>query len=313
MTYGASITRLCCLDKNGTLDDIILGFENLEGYLQTDNPYMNCIVGRVANRIANAQYKHNGETIKINSHNADYVLHGGINGFNKKIWTVLSHDECSISLSYKSVDGEEGFPGNLDVEVKYSLTDEDELHIVYTAMTDKACPVNLTSHCYFNLGGGSEEDVLDHELLVVSDKLTTVDENSIPTGDFTAVLDTPYDLNTKKLIANQFKNIAGYDENWVVGDKTDIPKFCACLSHSKSGRALEVYTTEPGIQVYTSNSFDGNLQNTKGGKIYKKHAGICLETQLFPDSPNHPHFPNSILEVGKQYRQHTIYKMKRDI
>jgi aldose 1-epimerase len=310
MNYGATVTKLCCIDKNDKLADIILGFDNLDGYLQKDNPYMNCIVGRFANRINKAQYKHEGQTIQLASTNKDYVLHGGINGFDKKIWELVYQTDNCLIFAYTSIDGEEGYPGTLYVEVKYTLSDDDELHIEYTATTDKATVVNLTNHCYFNLSGGEESNVLNHELRVKAASITEVDKNSIPTGKFIEVEGTIFDLNEKKLIGEQFKNIDGYDHNWVVGEKVERPRFIASLHHELSGRVLEVYTTEPGVQVYSSNSFDGKLSHTKENKSYGKFAGICLETQLFPDSPNHLHFPTAFLLPDEEYRQHTIYKMK---
>jgi aldose 1-epimerase len=310
MEYGATITKLVCPDKEGKIGDIVLGFSSLEGYLHKDNPYMNCIIGRFANRISNSKFSVENTEFFINSTVENYALHGGINGFDKKIWEVVHHNTDTIILSYTSVDGEEGFPGTLVVEVKYMISEYDELHIEYTATIDKACPINLTSHCYFNLSAGKESNVLSHDLRVIGDTITELNDSSIPTGVFSIVDQTIFDLNDKKNLGHQFESIDGYDHNWVLGEKSDRPKFVATLYHALSGRLLEVYTTEPGLQIYTSNGFDGSLTNTKNDVTYDKFAGICLETQLFPDSPNHPHFPNAVLYPDDVYKHHTIYKMK---
>lgn len=310
MNYGATVTKLMCPDNKGVMGDIVLGFDEFDGYLQRDNPFMNCIVGRYANRIAKSQFSLDGVNYTINSNSPHYSLHGGITGFDKKIWNVVYQSEDTLILNYYSKDGEEGFPGNMEVEVKYMISEFNELHMEYTATIDTACPVNLTNHCYFNLSAGSDKDILNHDLRVIADYITALDENSIPTGQLMAVKDTVYDLNERKNIGNQFKQIDGYDHNWVVGTKSERPKFVASLFHNASGRVLEVFTTEPGIQVYTANGFDGSLKNTKANQSYEKYGAICLETQMYPDSPNHDNFPNTILYPDEEYKQHTIYKMK---
>lgn len=310
MNYGAAITKLLCPDNKESIGDILLGFSTLDGYLQKNNPYMNCIVGRYANRIANAKFTIDGIDFKINSSTDYYSLHGGIKGFDKKIWKVVHQSVDTIIMHYISEDGEEGFPGTLAVEVKYMLSDYNELHMEYIATIDKACTVNLTNHCYFNLSAGKAANILHHDLRVIGQSITELDAHSLPTGAITPVINTIFDLNERKNLGRQFELIDGYDHNWVLGDKTERPKFVATLYHDLSGRLLEVYTTEPGIQVYTSNGFDGTLKHTKGNTVYNKFAGICLETQMFPDSPNHTHFPNTILMPDEEYRHHTIYKMK---
>jgi aldose 1-epimerase len=309
ITYGAILTNLLCPDKDGNLSDILIGFESLEGYKQVTNPYMNSIVGRVANRINNARYVSGGETIDLNKNNGKHQLHGGIEGFDKKIWDVVDVSHHSISLQYVSMDGEEGFPGEVTCKVKYELDDDNRLHIIYNATPTRTTPIILTHHAYFNLSGGGEADILNHEIQISAKQILETDRDLLPTGGFIEVKNSPFDLNKSTLLSSVFEKIEGYDHFWVFVAKEAKPTKVARLSHEKSGRYLDTYTTEPGMQVYTANGWDGKLIDTKGGRPYQSYAGICLETQMLPDSMNHPHFPSPFIEGGEGYYQHTVYEM----
>lgn len=309
LNYGGTVTHILTPDKNGNAGDVILGFENLEGYLQDDNPYFGCLVGRYANRIANATFELRGETFQLAANNDANSLHGGLRGFDKVVWDAeLMPGDSSLRLKYLSPDGEEGYPGNLQVEVTYALSSDNELVIKYTATTDQPTPVNLTNHCYFNLSAGTDETILDHELMLDADKFTEVNENLIPTGNLADVDSTPMDFRNLNRIGNDIMKVAGgFDHNWVLNKSGEEIEKAGELHHSASGRVMEIFTTEPGIQFYSGNFLDGTLR-CKAGKIYFKHGGLCLEAQHFPDSPNQPEFPNTILEPGNTYRQTTIYK-----
>lgn len=308
LDYGGTITDIIVPDRNGTPGNVVLGFDKLEGYLQPGNPYFGCLVGRFANRIANAQFSLNGQTYKLSANNNGHSLHGGKKGFDKVNWNVQILSDSSLQLKYLSPDGEEGYPGNLDVTVVLTVTSENELILDYTATTDKATPVNLTSHSYFNLSAGESPTILDHELTIVSEKITAVNEQLIPTGQLENSLDTPFDFIEPKPIGEDIADVpGGYDHNYVIIQSESPPRFAAQLHDPQSGRWLTLYTTEPGIQFYSGNFLDGTLTG-RGGQVYQKHAGLCLEPQHFPDSPNQPGFPNTILLPGQVYRQTSIYR-----
>lgn len=313
--YGGIITSILTPDKNGNMDDIVLGYDKLEDYIK-DTPYFGCIVGRYANRIANGKFELEGQIYNLAVNNGVNHLHGGIKAFDKVVWDVTSfknEDEAEIELHYLSLDGEEGYPGNLNITVKYSLTNKNELVIKYEATTDKATPVNLTHHSYFNLAGSKGVDILNHELRIDADFYTPVDELQIPTGELQNVEDTPMDFRKSTIIGDRINQVGGgYDHNYVLNPNDNFGRV-AELFEKESGRLLEVFTTEPGIQFYTGNFLDGSLKG-KNGIVYKKYFGLCLETQHFPDSPNQPGFPNTILKPGKKFSSKTVYKfgVKKD-
>jgi aldose 1-epimerase len=310
ITYGAIISNLYAPDKLGISEDILLGYESIEGYTQPKNPYMNCIVGRVANRINNAEYIDGGETINVSKNYTDqHQLHGGFEGFDKKIWDVIDIEDDSITLKLISEDGEEGFPGQVECSIQYKIDDENGLHLIYKATSTKNTPLILTNHVYFNLSGGKEADILNHELSIAADEILETNHDSIPTGGFINVENTSYDLRSPQLLKTIFENREGYDHFWLLGDKKKKPALMSRLSHESSGRYIDTYTTEPGVQIYTSNGWDGLLQHTKGGVSYKSYSGICLETQMYPDSMNHPHFPSPFIGPENDFYQHTIYKL----
>ncbi len=309
LNYGGTVTDIITPDKNGKMGDVVLGYDSLSGYLQTGNPYFGCLVGRYGNRIANAKFTLDGKEYTLAVNNTPNTLHGGLKGFDKVIWTVKFFNDSSLLLSYSSKDGEEGYPGNLSVDVMYSLSDDNGLKIEYAAVTDKATPVNLTNHCYFNLSAGADSTILDHELMLKADKYTPVNETLIPIGKIDDVKGTPMDFTTSKKIGKDLANVTGgYDHNWVFQKPENRFDMIASVYHQASGRYMEVRTTEPGIQFYSGNFLDGTLKNTRNGIKYVKHAGLCLETQHFPDSPNQPSFPTTILKPGETYQQITVYK-----
>jgi aldose 1-epimerase len=314
MTYGATLTELHVPDKNGKLGDVVLGFADLKGYLD-GHPFFGSTVGRVANRIAKGKFTLNGKEYKLAVNNGPNSLHGGNKGFDKVVWKaepVESKDGPAVRFSYRSPDGEEGYPGTLTATVTYTLTQKNELRLDYTATTDKATPVNLTNHTYFNLAGGASGDVLGHELTLEADRFTPTDDTLIPTGEIKAVKGTPLDFTKPTAIGARIgdlkDNPGGYDHNLVLrGGKGKGPYRAARVVEPKSGRVLEVFTTEPGVQFYTGNFLDGK-QKGKGGVVYRKHQGFCLEAQHYPDSVNHKDFPSVILEPGKTYAQTTVYR-----
>ena len=309
LNYGGTVTDIITPDKNGKMGNVVLGFDSLSGYLQTGNPYFGCLVGRYGNRIANAKFSFDGKEYTLAANNGLNTLHGGLKGFDKVIWIVKLFNDSSLLLSYSSKDGEEGYPGNLSVDVMYSLSDDNGLKIDYAAVTDKATPVNLTNHCYFNLSAGADSTILEHELMLKAEKYTPVNETLIPTGKIDDVKGTPMDFTTSKKIGKDIARVTGgYDHNWVFQKPENRFDKIATLYHEPSGRYMEVRTTEPGIQFYSGNFLNGTLKNSRGGVKYVKHAGLCLETQHFPDSPNQPAFPNTILKPGETYQQITVYK-----
>jgi aldose 1-epimerase len=310
--YGATVTSWKTADKDGKISSVVLGFDSLSGYLAKP-PYFGAIVGRYGNRIANGSFALNGTTYKLATNNGKNHLHGGVKGFDKVVWngTILADSIPSLLLTYVSRDGEEGYPGNLKVIVKYTLTKDDELAIDYSAETDKATPVNLTNHSYFNLSGDVNNSILDHVLEMHASNYTPVDSTLITTGEIKPVAGTPFDFLTAQKIGSRIAQVpGGYDHNWVLdrgGDSTSL-QLAAILTDSISGRKLEVYTTEPGLQFYTGNFLDGSFKAANGTPI-NKNAALCLETQHYPDSPNKPNFPSTILQPGKQYHTVTKYKI----
>jgi aldose 1-epimerase len=314
--YGGIIVSLRIPDKNGSLADVVLGYDNLDGYLA--NPaYFGAIVGRYANRIANGKFIVNGVEYHLAKNNGPNSLHGGLKGFNKAVWHAepfTNEQGSGLILTYTSRDGEEGYPGNLKTKVTYTLTDKNELQIDYEATTDKATPVNLTSHGYFNLAGEGGGDILKHELTLSADRFTPVDQTLIPTGELRPVKGTPLDFKKSTPIGarinDNYEQLLighGYDHNFVVNRKAGDLQLAARVREPGSGRVLEVYTTEPGVQLYTGNFLDGTITG-KHGHVYNKHGALCLETQHFPDSPNHPNFPSTLLRPGQTYRSRTVYK-----
>lgn len=309
LNYGGTVTDIITPDKNGKSGDIVLGYDSLAGYLQKTNPYFGCLVGRYANRIANGKFILDGKSYVLDTNDHGNMLHGGFNGFDKKIWTVAGFSDSSVNLVYQSKDGEGGFPGNLRAEVNYTLTDNNELKIEYSATADKPTPVNLTNHCYFNLSAGEDSTILDQELMLKANQFNPVNDKLIPTGKLADVKGTPMDFTIAKKVGKDIAEVkGGYDFNFILIKNSTEPELAATLYHAPSGRYLEVYTTEPGIQFYSGNFLDGTLAATRGGVKYVKHAGLCLEAQHFPDSPNEPSFPNTNLKPGETYQQTTIYK-----
>ena len=311
MTYGATLVSLEIPDRDGILGDIVLGMDTLEGYVQS-SPYFGCIVGRYGNRIANGKFRLDGEEYTLAVNNNENHLHGGVRGFDKVVWNaeeVWSGDDIGVRFAYTSPDGEEGYPGNLTVTVIYTLTATDELRIDYEAETDKATPVNLTHHSYFNLAGQGRGDILRHELKIYADYFTPVDEGLIPTGEIKAVAGTPWDFNIPHDIGKEITKVAGgYDHNFVLNkEEGDELSPAAEVYEPTTGRVMEILTTEPGIQFYSGNFLNGAIIG-KSGKVYFQHFGFCLETQHFPDSPNKPEFPSTILRPGETYKTQTIHK-----
>jgi aldose 1-epimerase len=309
INYGGTITKMTAPDKQGQFGDVVLGYQSLEGYLQRGNPYFGALIGRYGNRIAHGKFTLDGNTYTLPLNNNGNTLHGGDKGFDKVVWSSEKQGDNSLKLTYHSKDGEQGFPGNLDVTVVYTLTPDNSVKIDYTATTDKATPVNLTNHAYYNLSAGTDSTVLDHELQIDANKYTPVDALLIPTGQIADVKGTPFDFTTSKPIGRDIAQVkGGYDHNWVLNKQGNNLAKVATAYHPKSGRVMDVYTTEPGLQFYSGNFLDGRLANTKGGAKYVQHAALCLETQHFPDSPNHPNFPNTILKPGETYKSTTVYK-----
>ena len=307
--YGAIVTSMMVPDKEGKLADIVLGFDSLSGYT-AGHPYFGCIVGRYGNRIANGKFTLNDETYTLARNNGENHLHGGISGFDKKLWQAESFEEenkVGVRLKYSSEDLEEGYPGNLEVIVTYILTNENELKIIYNATTDKACPVNLTHHGYFNLTAGNE-NVLGHQIKIIASKYVAVDEGMIPTGVLPEVGGTEMDFLDFHTIGERIQQVdGGYDHSYVLNKQGEELTLGAQVFEPTSGRFMEVYTTEPAIQFYTGNFLDGTLTG-KNGIVYNERYGFCLEAQHYPDSPNQPSFPSTILRPGEEYSQVTVYK-----
>lgn len=309
LNYGGTVTRIIVPDKNGNMGDVVFGFDSFDGYLQKNEPYFGALIGRFANRIANAKFSLDGRTYTLAANNNGNSLHGGNKGFDKVLWTAQKLSDSSLKLNYQSKDGEEGYPGNVDVEVIYTLSSDNSLKLDYTATTDKATPINLTNHSYFNLSAGKDSTILNHELQLNAEKYTPVNDKLIPTGEIAEVKNTPMDFKQPKIIGRDIEKVkGGYDHNWVLDRNGNGLEKAATLYEPNSGRFMEVFTTQPGIQFYSGNFLDGTLQYTKKGQKYVQHGALCLETQHYPDSPNRPAFPNTILKPGEVYRQTTVYK-----
>jgi aldose 1-epimerase len=309
--FGATLVSMEIPDRHGILRDIALGFDGLDSYTKR-HPYIGATVGRYANRIANARFVLDGVEYKLTANEGPNQLHGGKVGFDKKLWStqeaVAAENEAWLKLTYLSPDGEEGYPGNLHCTVSYILTNDDELRISYEAQTDKKTVVNLTNHSYWNLGGPDSANILGHELMVNAGKFTAIDKTLIPTGMIASVLDTPLDFTRSRPIGERMHHLGkGYDHNYVVRGGAGALKLCAKLRDPESGRVMEIHSTEPGIQLYTSNYLDGSLVG-KGGRLLNKYAGVCLETQHFPDSPNKPSFPSTVLSPGESFTSTTVHK-----
>jgi aldose 1-epimerase len=314
-TYGGRIVSLKAPGRGGQFADVVLGFDNLEGYLGT-NPYFGALVGRYGNRIAKGQFKLDGKTYKLAVNDGANSLHGGLKGFDKVVWTgrEVPGGDPSLELTYLSKDGEEGYPGNLTQKVTYTLTAANELKIDYAATTDKDTVVNVTNHSYFNLAGQGKGDILGHVMQLNASKITPVDAGLIPTGELKSVEGTPFDFRQPTAIGarigaddEQIKRGGGYDHNFVIDGEAGTLRLAARVTEPASGRVMEVSTTEPGVQFYTGNFLDGTVKG-KGGNAYAKRTGFCLETQHFPDSPNHPAFPTTTVKAGAEYKSTTVFK-----
>jgi aldose 1-epimerase len=316
MNYGGIIVSLRVPDKKGVLADVALGFDTLDAYLN-NKPYFGAIIGRYANRIANSKFALDGVECRLARNNGMNSLHGGLMGFDKVLWhrgEFENNQGIGVVFTYTSKDGEEGYPGNLKTKVTYALTDQNELQIEYRATTDKVTPVNLTNHTYFNLAGEGNGDILKHELMLNADRFTLVNSTLIPTGELRSVAGTPFDFTQPTAIGasigTNYEQLAiahGCDHNFVLNRKSSGLELAGRVHEPQTGRVLEVYTTEPGVQFYTGNFLDGTIIG-KHGHAYNKHAGFCLETQHFPDAPNHPNFPSTILKPGQTYHSRTVYK-----
>jgi aldose 1-epimerase len=314
--YGATLVALYVADRNGNPGDVTLGYDSPVEYV--NGPcYFGCIAGRYANRIAGGRFTLADTAYVLAQNDGENHLHGGIQGFDKAIWQVqeIGKDAADgLELTYLSRDGEEGYPGNLSVSVQYTLTDRDELRIDYSASSDKSTVLNLTNHAYFNLAGAGSGDILDHELMINADRFTPVDPSLIPTGELRPVRGTPFDFTRSMVIGaridqddEQLQIAKGYDHNWVLNKDEDGPCLAARAFERNSGRTLEVYTTQPGVQFYTGNFMENRIA-AKAGQFYHHRGGFCLETQHFPDSPNQADFPSTMLDPGLAYEHTTIFK-----
>lgn len=311
--YGGKLVSIIVPDRTGILEDVCLGYESAEDYLN-GIASLGATMGRVTNRIANAQFTLNDSTYYLAKNNGNHTIHGGAKGFRSKVWDAKQLDDQNVELSYFSEDGEEGFPGNLTLKVLFSVTEENELKLTYHAITDKTTVINFTNHAFFNLNGAGVGDILDHKLMVNANAFTQVDHEAIPTGEIVNVAGTPLDFLELTKVGDridddfdQLKHVGGYDHNYVINKDENELALAALLFEPVSGRVMEVKTTEPGIQIYTANSLSGK-DIGKGGKAYGPRSSICLETQHYPDSPNHPNFPSTVLEPGQDYVSTTIYK-----
>ena len=314
ISYGAIITSITVPDRNGKLDDVVLGFDSLDGYLK-GTAYFGAVIGRYGNRIGGAKFELDGQTYKLAANNGPNSLHGGLKGFDKVVWkgeTFERDGSIGVEFTYTSQDGEEGFPGTLNTQVTYTLTDKNEIAIDYRATTDKPTVVNLTQHSYFNLGGDGSGDVLAHELTLDADRYSNVDKDLIPLGDPVTVEGTPFDFRSATTIGaridadhEQIRLGGGYDHNFAINRSGPALVRAARVVEPKSGRVMEVFTTEPGVQLYTANHLDG--VPGKAGHVYGKRNAFCLETQHYPDSPNKPSFPSTTLRPGETYESRTVY------
>jgi len=315
ITYGGAVVSLTAPDRHGALADVVLGMDTLDGY-RTQTAFFGALIGRYGNRIGGAKFTLEGKTYHLPANDGPNTLHGGPLGFDKRVWQareVPSAEGPAVEFTYVSKDGEEGFPGTLTAKVVYTLTNKNELKIDYTATTDKPTVVNLTNHSYFNLKGAGEGDVLGHDVTIYASRFTPVDATLIPTGELRAVKGTPFDFTKSTAIGaridsddQQIKIAGGYDHNWVLDKAGAGLSKAAEVYEPKTGRVLEVWTTEPAMQFYTGNFLDGTIHG-KGGKVYPRRGAFCMETQHYPDSPNHPAFPSTELKPGATYHTTTIY------
>ncbi len=315
-TYGGAVVSLKVPDRRGQFDDVVLGFDDIEGYQKTTT-YIGSLVGRYANRIAKGKFTLNGRQYTLATNNGENHLHGGVRGFDKVVWKarpLSTRAGSALELTYLSKDGEEGYPGNLSVRAVYTLTDANELRIDYYATTDKDTVINLTNHNYYNLAGAGSGDILGHVLTVNASRFTPTDAGAIPTGELRPVRGTPFDFTRPTAIGarieedyEQLKLGKGYDHNFVINGRPGVLRLAARVSEPTTGRVMEAWTTEPGMQLYTGNYLDGS-DIGKGGRPYKYRYGFCLETQHYPDSPNHPSFPTTVLRRGGRFRSTTVYK-----
>ena len=316
ITYGGIITSWTAPDKTGNYQDIVFGYNTFADY-EKSNPYFGALIGRFGNRIAKGKFSLDGTEYTLAKNNDDNHLHGGIKGFDKVVWTATENQTdstASLVLTYLSKDMEEGYPGNLNTKVIYTLTNDNELEVAYESTTDKKTIVNLTQHSYFNLSGDFSKTILDHEITINADKFIPVDATLIPTGELKDVTNTPFDFRTAKAIEkdieaenDQLKKGFGYDHCWVLNDQNTGMRLAASAYENKSGRLLEVFTNEPGIQLYTGNFLDGTLPSKQGG-TYGYRTAFCLETQHYPDAPNQKDFPSVVLNPGETYKTKTSYK-----
>ena len=316
INYGGIITSLKAKDRHGKYQDIVLGFNSLAPY-EDENPYFGALIGRYGNRIAKGAFRLDDKTYNLDINNAPNHLHGGLKGFHKVVWNpkeIINDTNVSLELTYLSKNMEEGYPGNLDVKVTYTLNNKDELHVLYEAETDKKTIINLTQHSYFNLSGDFSEDILNHEIKINADAFLPVDETLIPTGEIRSVEGSPFDFRNLKLIGrdidsndNQIKFGKGYDHCWVINNQDAGLRHVASLYHSQTGRIMEIESDQPGIQFYSGNFLDGTLES-KGEGYYNYRTGLCLETQQYPDSPNQKNFPSVVLNPNEKYLTKTIFK-----
>ncbi len=311
--YGAIIVSIHAPDRDGNLSDVVQGYDTIREYIDGNGPYMGAVCGRCANRIANGKFSLLGKEYTLAVNNGPNHLHGGITGFSRVVWDVVKKTDSSVKMEYVSPDGEEGYPGKVKLSVTYTLTNDNELRLDYNATTDKSTVVNLASHSYFNLAGEGSGSIYDQELMINGSFFTPTDETNIPTGEIWNVKGTPMDFTSpKKFGADidkndiQLKYGAGYDHNWVLRHRTGTLGLAAVAHDPESGRVMEVFTTQPGVQLYTANWMDN--EKGKGGKRYQRRWAFCLETQHFADAINKPHFPSTILNPGEEYKHSCVYK-----
>lgn len=315
ISYGGRITSLKVPDRKGNLENVVLGFDSVGDYLEED-PFFGALIGRYGNRIAKGKFTLDGQEYNLAQNNGENHLHGGEKGYHKVMWTIEEiPDSNALKLTYTSDDLEEGYPGRLDVAVTYTLREDNSLDVEYEATTNKKTILNLTQHSYFNLAGDFSQKILDHQVQINANHFLPVDKTSIPTGEFKEVASTPFDFRQPKTLGEdinvdneQIKRGSGYDHCWVLNDQENGMRFAASAFHPSSGRLLEVYTTEPGMQLYTGNFLDGTLPMQGQVGNYERRTGFCFETQHYPDSPNHKEFPSVVLEPGEKYQSRTSFR-----